>query len=105
MILIVVLFFEPDWPSTLLAKYRISTTHKREIKEINQTKSYFVILTITTYLLVQLWLPLRHHFIVGQVDWTGEGGMFAWRMKAAGRSGHVDHFNIYLYDKVNNKER
>lgn len=34
------------------------------------------------YILIQLILPLRHHLYEGNVDYTGEGQRFSWRMKS-----------------------
>lgn len=39
------------------------------------------------YFTVQLILPLRHHFITGDVLWTEEGHRLSWRMMLRSRSG------------------
>jgi len=44
-----------------------------------------VVAFVTSWLLVQTVVPLRHWFIEGDVNWTAEGDLFAWRMKAASR--------------------
>lgn len=46
------------------------------------------IILISTFLFVlaQLLLPLRHFLIPGNVDWTGEGHYFSWRMKIRSKS-------------------
>ncbi len=36
---------------------------------------------VLVYMLFQLAVPLRHYFYPGYADWTGEGQLFAWRMK------------------------
>lgn len=36
---------------------------------------------VGVYVIFQLVLPLRHYFMSGYTDWTGEGQRFAWRMK------------------------
>ena len=41
------------------------------------------------YFLVQLALPLRQHFIKGDVLWTEEGHRLSWRMMLRSRSGTV----------------
>jgi hypothetical protein len=41
------------------------------------------------YFLVQLVLPIRHHFIQGDVLWTEEGHRMSWRMMLRSRSGHL----------------
>jgi vitamin K-dependent gamma-carboxylase len=39
------------------------------------------------FLLIQFALPLRHHFIKGDVLWTEEGHRLSWRMMLRSRSG------------------
>ena len=41
------------------------------------------------YLVIQLLLPLRHHFIEGDVLWTEEGHRLSWRMMLRERSGYI----------------
>jgi hypothetical protein len=41
------------------------------------------------YFLVQLLLPIRHHFIPGDVLWTEEGHRMSWRMMLRTRSGNL----------------
>ena len=41
------------------------------------------------YFLVQLVLPIRHHFIQGDVLWTEEGHRMSWRMMLRSRSGNL----------------
>lgn len=46
-------------------------------------------------------MPIRHYFIPGNVDWTGEGQRFAWRMKIQTRSIIECDFAIFdLYTKT-----
>ncbi len=42
-----------------------------------------------TYFLVQLLLPVRHHFIEDKVLWTEEGHRLSWRMMLRSRSGNI----------------
>lgn len=37
---------------------------------------------LIVYVLLQLTIPIRHHFFTGNVDYTGEGQRFSWRMKS-----------------------
>lgn len=37
---------------------------------------------ISAYVIVQILIPLRHHLYEGNVDYTGEGQRFSWRMKS-----------------------
>lgn len=53
------------------------------------------------YMIFQLALPLRHYFIEGYTDWTGEGQRFAWRMKIQHRDIVVNEFAVFdLENKV-----
>ena len=47
---------------------------------------YFLIIP---YLIVQLLLPIRHHFIEGDVLWTEEGHRLSWRMMLRERNGYI----------------
>ncbi len=52
------------------------------------------------YLLLQLFLPLRHFLIPGNVDWTNEGYYFAWRMKIRAKQTNL---KINAIDESNGK--
>lgn len=41
---------------------------------------------LAVFFALQILLPLRHHFIPGNVLWTEEGHRYAWRMKLRGKS-------------------
>ncbi len=43
--------------------------------------SFLIIAAITVYVLVQVILPFRHLLYENNVDWSGKGQRFAWRMK------------------------
>lgn len=44
--------------------------------------SYFSKAVLLVYVSIQLLMPFRHHFYQGNVDYTGEGQRFSWRMKS-----------------------
>lgn len=44
---------------------------------------------LLVYCALQLWLPVRHHFIPGNVAWTEEGHRMAWRMMLRSKQGYV----------------
>lgn len=46
---------------------------------------------ISTYFVVQLILPLRHHFIKDNVLWTEEGHRLSWRMMLRSKNGHATY--------------
>ncbi|MEH0007603.1 MAG: HTTM domain-containing protein [Flavobacteriales bacterium] len=45
--------------------------------------------SVSLYLLIQIFLPLRHYFIPGYELWTAEGHRMAWRMMLRTRSGSL----------------
>lgn len=49
---------------------------------------------LVAFFVVQIALPLRHHFIEGNVYWTEEGHRLSWRMMLRAKSGTID-FKIY----------
>ncbi|MEZ5009046.1 MAG: HTTM domain-containing protein [Chitinophagales bacterium] len=107
MIWVSILFFQPNWPIDLwnrIVNKKIDANIENTASKKVFTANKWIVGGIGVYFLVQLFLPVRHHFIKGNVDWTGEGVMFAWRMKSAGRSGMEGRYNIYLYDKITNNE-
>jgi vitamin K-dependent gamma-carboxylase len=67
------------------------------------------------YFLVQLVLPLRHHFIEDDVLWTEEGHRMSWRMMLRNRSGIISFkiinndngaiVNVNLNDYLTRKQK
>lgn len=55
------------------------------------------ITVFSIYFLVQIALPLRHHFIEDSVLWTEEGHRLSWRMMLRSKQGFA------IYKVVNNK--
>ncbi|CDF77854.1 vitamin K-dependent gamma-carboxylase [Formosa agariphila KMM 3901] len=43
------------------------------------------------YFIIQLVLPIRHHFIQDNVLWTEEGHRLSWRMMLRAKSGHATY--------------
>lgn len=65
----------------------------REEIKIEDTYNYYgkklVYSFIIPFVIIQLLLPLRHHFIKGDVLWTEEGHRLSWRMMLRERSGFI----------------
>ena len=55
------------------------------------------------YFLVQLLLPIRHHFFVDDVLWTEEGHRLSWRMMLRSRRGKVT-FLVVNKENKNSKQ-
>ena len=57
------------------------------------------LILIGAYVLFHLVMPLRHYFIPGYTDWTGEAQRFSWRMKIQYREVEEVQFAIFDTDK------
>ncbi|HBD25689.1 HTTM domain-containing protein [Flavobacterium sp.] len=80
-------FYEPETIRRLFLRKK----PKLEDENVNQNFygkriAYFLMIP---YLVIQLLLPLRHHFIEGDVLWTEEGHRLSWRMMLRERSGYI----------------
>ena len=78
------IFFAPDWPRTLVSRLskrgaRAPSTSLTQARAPNARRARVAGL-LTIYFIAQLYLPLRHYIIPGNVLWTDEGRHFAWRM-------------------------
>lgn len=83
----VVFFYPPERIRSLFLKKKpVAQDAGTVTHEGKNTLIYFFI----PYFILQLILPLRHHFIKGDVLWTEEGHRLSWRMMLRSRSGDTD---------------
>lgn len=84
-------FYEPETIRSVFLR------RKTGIETDNGHSNYYgkkiVYFLIIPYLIIQLLLPLRHHFIEGDVLWTEEGHRLSWRMMLRERNGFI-HIRI-----------
>lgn len=90
----VLFFYEPKVIHQFFFKKQII-----DVNNINISKSKLMYSFICVFLLIQFILPLRHHFIKGDVLWTEEGHRLSWRMMLRARNGFI---NITIKDNVAN---
>lgn len=83
-------FYPPEKMGQLFLKRTILF---QNIKEVTISKKKLVYYLFIPFLFVQLLLPLRHHFIEGDVLWTEEGHRLSWRMMLRERTGSII-FNV-----------
>lgn len=57
-----------------------------------------IIIISGVYIFIQLLLPIRHHFIKGDVLWTEEGHRMSWRMMLRSRKGRIQFFVVNKAD-------
>lgn len=58
--------------------------------------------TIAIYIVLQLLLPFRHHLIPNNVNWTGQGKRFSWRMKMPHKK--PGQIQVLTYDKTSGEQ-
>ena len=94
-----VFFFEPETIRKIFFKkkppYRINKTEV----PVKQPLFYAI---VGTYFIIQLLLPVRHHFIKDEVLWTEEGHRLSWRMMLRSRGGTIE-FKIVNQDTNESK--
>ena len=98
MIGVTLIYFAPDWPFRLTKRVRqwaglsTSPVEFRHRPPVTDQKGWGTNLAITAaaiFLLVQLAVRLRHFAYPGNVRWTEEGYLFAWRMMLTEKTGQV----------------
>ncbi|MFT4033401.1 MAG: HTTM domain-containing protein, partial [Siphonobacter sp.] len=83
-----VFFFPPE-----TIRNQFFATHPK-YTNANQSTQYKTLITtiLVVYSVWQLYLPLRHWLIPGEVLWTEEGHRMSWRMMLRSRQGTIDYF-------------
>ena len=89
-----VFFFEPETIRNIFLKKK--TGYKESQVQTPPFKNSIYVLG-GIYFIIQLALPIRHHFIKDNVLWTEEGHRLSWRMMLRSRTGKITF-------KVVNKE-
>ena len=87
----VLFFYEPETIRSVFLRKK--TSIETENGHSNYYGKKIVFFLIIPYLIIQLLLPLRHHFIEGDVLWTEEGHRLSWRMMLRERNGFI-HIRI-----------
>jgi len=82
-----VFFFEPEIIRKLFFKKK-EPNFRKEVRIPSYKNILFLFGGI--YFLIQLALPLRHHFIKDNVLWTEEGHRLSWRMMLRSRGGKTE---------------
>ena len=80
-------FYEPETIRRLFLR------KKPKLEDKNLSQNFYgkgiVYFLMIPYLIIQLALPIRHHFIEGDVLWTEEGHRLSWRMMLRERNGYI----------------
>lgn len=97
MLAVTTIFFAPDWPVRMGKSGAPRPGNRQPDAEapaaaLPMAGSLVLLLVV----LVQLALPLRHHFYPGASTWTHEGHRWAWRMKLVAKQ--VDSYAFFAKD-------
>ena len=79
-------FYEPETIRRIFLRKKPKFEEKFNQNFYGKRIVYFLMIP---YLVIQLALPLRHHFIEGDVLWTEEGHRLSWRMMLRERNGYI----------------
>lgn len=80
----ILFFYEPERVRRVFFK-----TESEVLNEPNFTSKRILLYFFVPMLIIQTILPLRHHFIKGDVLWTEEGHRLSWRMMLRERTGNI----------------
>ncbi|WP_136482138.1 HTTM domain-containing protein [Cognatitamlana onchidii] len=84
------LFF---FPSEVIQKYFLKKKTLYKANEVIVPKLRTPLLALfAVYFVVQIVLPVRHHFIDDDVLWTEEGHRLSWRMMLRTKSGRISYW-------------
>ena len=81
-----VFFYNPS----AIRKFFFRETIKIDTETLNYERKKIWCYIFVPFLIIQFALPLRHHFIKGDVLWTEEGHRLSWRMMLRSRSGFIN---------------
>jgi hypothetical protein len=84
------MFFDPDWPRVIARRLGVAGSSAPPVIAPGVTAidtKPWVLGFLAAFFVVQLLVPLRYLLYPGNVAWTNEGLMFAWRMKLDDRRG------------------
>lgn len=88
----IVFFYPPEKIRSIFFKKKIPIQYSEPINANKPALLYFFV----PFFIIQLILPIRHHFIKGDVLWTEEGHRLSWRMMLRQRTGYA---NFKIIDK------
>ena len=77
-------FYDPKRIRKIFFKEQIQVENSEDFYGKNIVK-----FLIIPFLIIQIILPLRHHFIEGNVLWTEEGHRLSWRMMLREKTGFI----------------
>ncbi len=87
-----IFFFPVGWFQEQIFPKKSYLLERIEPKDGQATRKMVFRYAFVLYFLWQIYLPIRHHFIPGNVLWTEEGHRMAWRMMLRSKSGDITFY-------------
>lgn len=93
MMLATTVYFEPDWPRKVFTRagFKKALFAKEDLNSFYQLQNpkwqRFTTVCLRVFVALQVFLPLRHWLIPGNVHWTEEGHRYAWHMNCVAKEG------------------
>lgn len=86
------LYFSPDWPRKLIQKIGFKGDETQETNDFTPNQKYqkVILYGLGIFFAIQVFLPMRHLLIKGNVHWTEEGHKYAWHMKLRSKDGRTE---------------
>lgn len=85
-----IFFYDPLKVQAIVFPQKSFMMDRNDDDSLLTTRRIFFSYCLFLYLVWQIYLPIRHHFIPGNVFWTEEGHRLSWRMMLRSRSGQMD---------------
>lgn len=98
MVMATVLFLDQTWLAEKLSPKNKDPKRKQPQPPVF-TISRRLILIASIYFCIHLMMPFRHFLYSGNVDWTGQGQRFSWRMKVQTRNTEKLEFQVLDYSR------
>ena len=100
------MFFPPSWPRKALQfiSDKVKTLTEKDLvlySEPPARKRKIILAALAIFAAIQVFLPLRHWLIPGNVHWTEGGHKYSWHMKLRSKYGDT----TFMLENKANKER
>lgn len=100
------MFFPPSWPRKALQMIsdKVKSLGSEELtlySEPSSPRKKLVLWALGLFVAIQVFLPLRHWFIPGNVHWTEGGHRYSWHMKLRSKDGQT----TFILENKENSER
>ncbi|MGB1247714.1 MAG: HTTM domain-containing protein, partial [Chitinophagales bacterium] len=92
-----IFYFPADYIERLFFRKKRTLTAEKSLATPDNKSKVFITIVLAVYFAIQLFLPIRHWLIPGDVLWTEEGHRLSWRMMLRTKSIlHYAQFTVKI---------